>query len=398
MPKVVEKKKLKKGVAQFMLIGEAKITDYTFKKDQQSNTSDWVYNMLNLGVDCGSNGVVYCDLMGGYGADRKNIIYVHGKKQNEAGKLVDDYGSRFTIDWESRFDEDLLETIGDSCFITIGVEKDASGKVVTQKFLSAYDAINYLEENLKDGTLVNVKGNLKYQTYQGNTTVKKEITSVYLSKVEDRSKHNATFRQTILLNQDSLGALDKEKAIFPIQARVLDYTKMYNDKEVKAIIPFVLNYEFEVNKKNPELTKSFLHKYLKVKKDVRELIVDGEFKEGEMLVEVTEKDIPEDLLELIEQEILTKEEVLGKLVSGGVKKEKKMVIRKPVMVTSQNGDINDVKISLTDQAYTEEDLILDFMIEKDEDEVELNDSSNDDSDDDDNDADDNAWLDALKEF
>jgi hypothetical protein len=67
----VEKKKLEKKnwVASFILIGEAKVNQYTYKLDEKSDKSDWVYNMLNLGVDCGEkHGTVYTELMGGYGA------------------------------------------------------------------------------------------------------------------------------------------------------------------------------------------------------------------------------------------------------------------------------------------------------------------------------------------
>ena len=68
-----------------MLVGEAKINaDYTYKLDERSEKSDWVYNSLNLGVDCGDVcGTVYAELMGGYGAERDNVVYVHGKEETE---------------------------------------------------------------------------------------------------------------------------------------------------------------------------------------------------------------------------------------------------------------------------------------------------------------------------
>ena len=48
--KVLEKKNWSNT---FMLIGEAKVNDYTYKLDEKSEKSDWVYNSLNLGVYCG---------------------------------------------------------------------------------------------------------------------------------------------------------------------------------------------------------------------------------------------------------------------------------------------------------------------------------------------------------
>src|SRR5690606_25401921 len=134
-----------------------KVSDYTYKIDEKSEKSDWIYNALNLGVFCGEkHGVVYAEMMGGYGAERDNVIYVHGKKDD--GK--DDFENRFTIDWDDRFDEDILDEVGDMCFLTVGLEKDKNDKVFYKKFLSQYDAIVYIKENLTDGMVVNVKGNL----------------------------------------------------------------------------------------------------------------------------------------------------------------------------------------------------------------------------------------------
>ena len=190
--KILEKKNWSNS---FMLIGEAKINDYTYKLDAKAGQSDWIYNSLNLGVYCGETcGTVYAELMGGYGAERDNVIYVHGKDEN--GK--DDFSNKFTIDWEDRFDETILESVGDLCYLTVGIERDKGGKVYYKKFLAPYDMIAYINENLEDGMVVNVKGNLKYSMYNDELQVKKEINSVVLSKVNDSSKYCAKFTQTML--------------------------------------------------------------------------------------------------------------------------------------------------------------------------------------------------------
>ena len=46
------------------------------------------------------------------------------------------------IAWDDRLDEDVLEEVGDLCFITVGLERGADGKVIYKKFISQYDAIN----------------------------------------------------------------------------------------------------------------------------------------------------------------------------------------------------------------------------------------------------------------
>lgn len=362
--KVLEKKNWSNS---FVLIGEAKINDYTYKLDEKSDKSDWIYNSLNLGVYCGETcGTVYAELMGGYGAERDNVVYVHGK--NEDGR--DDFDNKFTIDWDDRFDETILESVGDLCFLTVGLERDKGGKVYYKKFLTPYDMIAYINTNLEDGMVVNVKGNLKYSTYNDNVQVKKEINSIVLSKVDDPSKYNARFTQTMLLTKDSLGKVDKTTGILPIYAKVLDYVKEYKGKEVRTNIPYDKTFEFELDLSKPEIAQKVVEKVFKVKKGVTEVTFEGDLIEGGALVTATEDDIPDDIKALIAINVYTLEEALAKCtVSSG--REKRMVIRKPSikMVEDKEGNKTPV-IQKFEQKYDEDDLILDFMYESDGEDAE----------------------------
>lgn len=363
--KVLEKKNWSNS---FVLIGEAKINDYTYKIDEKSEKSDWVYNSLNLGVFCGETcGTVYAELMGGYGAERDNVVYVHGK--DEDGR--DDFENKFTIDWDDRFDEAIIESVGDLCFLTVGLEKDKGGKVYYKKFLTPYDAVVYIKDNLEDGMIVNVKGNLKYSTYNDVTQVKKEINSVVLSKVDDSSKYSARFTQTMLLTNDSVGQADKATGVLPIYAKVLDYLKEYKGKEVKTNVPYDKTFEYELDLSKPELAKKVVEKVFKVRKGVTEVTFEGDLIEGGAVVTATEEDIPDDIKALIEIGVYTMEEALAKCtVSSG--REKRMVIRKPLikMIEDKEGAKTPV-IQKFDEKYEEEDLILDFMLNTNDDESDV---------------------------
>lgn len=360
---------LKKGVSQFQLIGEAKINDYTFKIDEQS-ASGWIYNSMNLGVDCGNGNTVYCDMMGGYSSVNDSVIYVHGKTENDNGKEVDDYENRFTVDWDDRFDEDIIEEIGNQCFITVGLEKDNKGKTFSKKFLSAYDAIEYIKENLEEGTVINVKGNLKYSSYQGNTQVKKEVTSVFLSKADDPSKYSATFQQTILIDKDSLDKYDKESSSFPINAYVVDYVGKYgeNKQEIRQNVAFPKTFQFNISETELEKGTKLANKLFKAKKDnVNELLVEGDIIEGQAKINITLDDVPDDIKELIELGAYTEEEALAKCAVGNTR-EKKMVIRKPVIRIVGEGDDKTPTIIRTDNKYKFDDLIfLNQLINEDDD-------------------------------
>lgn len=368
-----EKKALEKKnwVSSFMLIGEAKINDYTYKIDEKSTKSDWIYNSLNLGVFCGEkSGTVYAELMGGYGAERDNVIYVHGKTDD--GK--DDFDNKFSIDWEDRFDKDILDTIGDLCFSTVGLERDKNDKVFYKKFLAPYDMIAYIKEHLEDGMVVNVKGNLKYSLYNGSTQCKKEITSVVLSKAENPGKYCAKFTQTMLLDKNCIGKADKATGILPVTAKVLDYVKEWKGKTVKAFVPYAKDFEYELDLNDPDRSKLAVDKLFKVSKGVTEITFEGELIEGGAVVTATIDDIPDDIKELIEIGVYTEEEALAKCsVSSG--REKRMVIRKPLI--KMIGDDNENKkpvIQKFERKYEDEDLVLDFMFETDEEDADSTDS------------------------
>jgi len=367
-----EKTVLKKGVAIFQLIGEAKINDYTFKIDESSN-SGWNYNNMNLGVDCGNGNVVYCDMMGGYSSVNDSVIYVHGKKEDDNGKETDDYENRFTIDWDDRFDEDIIDQVGKQCFITVGLEKDAKEKTFAKKFLSAYDAIAYIKENLTEGTVINVKGNLKYSEYQGNTQIKKEVNSVFLSKVDDISKYSATFQQTILVDKDSVEKYDKELGAFPITAYIVDYVGKYGGKkqEIKQNVVFTKVFLFEVAESEMEKGTKLINKLFKAKKDnINEITVEGNIVEGQAKINITIDDIPDDIKELIELGAYTEEEALAKCAVGNTR-EKKMVIKKPVIKMVGEGDEKTPVIAKTDEKYKFSDLVfLKQLVNEDEEEVE----------------------------
>ena len=43
----------KDWLSTFNVVGKAKVGDFTYKIDEHSERSKWVYNALNLGIDCG---------------------------------------------------------------------------------------------------------------------------------------------------------------------------------------------------------------------------------------------------------------------------------------------------------------------------------------------------------
>ena len=408
MAKKEEQLGLKKGKAQFLLIGEAKVNDYTFTIDKDTTKSDWVWNQMNLGVDCGNGNVIYSDMMGGYGSERDNVVYVHGIKEVDE-KKQEDFDNKFTIDWDDRFDETILESVAESCFIKVGLEKDTKDKTFKNKFLSAYDAIAYIQEHLENGMVINVKGKLKYQAYNDSVSIKKEISSIFLSKAKPE-EYKAVFTQTLLCDANAVGKLDREKASFPITGYVVDYVGKYDGKEIKKTVAFTKTFELEVDKVKPENTKKLITKcFAPAKKGTLvEVSVEGEMLEGASVVSITLDDLPEDIRELIELNVITEEEALSKCAIGG-NKEKRMLIKRPLITFEGEGETKVPVLAINKDKYKETDLVflsqfIEVEEETEKDELEesvskfekvLDKKKDEDDTEDDGVVDENAWMKLL---
>ena len=356
MAKSTERKALKKGKATFNLIGRAKVTDKTFNLDN-SYDSGWTDNQMYLGVDCGNGNIVYAEMRSGFFPDKDNVIRAYDKNEkDESGK-----SKSVEIAWEDRFDESLLDSIADSSFLTVGVEKDVKGKTVYKKFLTAYDAVEYLNDYLEDGVVVNVKGNIGYSEYEGNVSVKKDITSIVLSKVENEEDFKATFSQTILVDSKSIGKKNEEKGTMELEAYVIDYVgspKIDGEKvEIKKNVVFPRTFEVEINE-NPEITAKMLQRFFKPKKKntLNEITVTGNLVEGAAIVNITEDDIPDDIKELIAMGLYSEEEAEKKCAVGNNNREKRMIIVKPDITYVGQGDERKPTVAFEENKYEDSDL------------------------------------------
>lgn len=355
MAKTKERKALKKGKATFNLIGCVKVTDKTFNLDN-SYDSGWTDNSMYVGVDCGNGNTVYAEMRSGFFPDKDNVIRAYSKdEKDDAGK-----SKSVEIAWEDRLDESLYDSISDSSFLTVGVEKDVKDKTVYKKFLTAYDAVEYLNEHLEDGMIVNVKGTIGYNEYEGNVSAKKEITSIVLSKIDDEADFKATFSQTILVDSKSIGKKNDDKGTMELAAYVVDYVgkpKINGEKiEVKKNVTYPKTFEVAINE-NPEITAKMLQRFFKPKKGkITEITVTGNLVEGGSTVNITEDDIPDDIKELIEMGLYSEEEAEKKIAVGNGNRERRMIIVKPDIIYVGTGDDRKPTVAFEDGKYDEDDL------------------------------------------
>ena len=402
MAKKRERTELKKSnwTASFDLVGKAVVNDYTFQLDQHSEKSDWVWDRMNLMVDCGDKyGRVSCSLMGGFGINRENFIYVHGKDVN--GK--DDFSDFYTIDYNDRFNENILRDIGNACFRTVALELDTRGTVVTKRFLSQKDMIEYIADVLEDGTTIYVRGNLNYSVYNDNVTVEKDITYIGRSVAEEDA-FRANFRQSILLDSDCMGEIDKDKQSVAIDGYVLEKFREYNgydlteDGTIKGgqFVPLMRKFEYSFAGIPEDKVKKALQFLFKIKRgSVNQITFIGHFEEASALVKVTEDDIPDDIKSLIDIGIMTMEEAMTDCVDTTRNREYKMVIERPHIrkTTDDDGESKNT-VQIFKDVYDDEDLDLECLhkredVDEDGFEDEMNPPFKTD------DEDDSSWLDEL---
>ena len=363
---------IKRGQQNFTLIGKAKLGQYSFKIDEQSKKSAYIYSQANLTLKT-KEGEISANVMGGYNPEKDNVIYAFTKGDK------DNKGQSIVVSWEDRFDKEIIETVADMKLFKAGVSKKEDGSIEYVKFLHPYDFINHLEQHMVDGEVYIVRGELQYQEYNGEMQIKKNITSVTLAKEEianDPETHEAKFSTTILTDNNFLGRPDKETMTVPVDAYVVDFFNDYQGQEIVRMVngnekngltmPVPKSFDFKIAK-DMETTKKLL-KYLKPKRGaVTEIVMEGIFSksQGELKgEELTIDDLDDDIKFMVEIGAYSLEEALGKVnFVYGEKKPEKMLLTRPAIKKIEGKDgSSTLTVNYTPDKYNEEDLVIENIL------------------------------------
>ena len=364
---------IKRGQQNFTLIGKAKLGQYSFKIDEQSKKSAYIYSQANLTLKT-KEGEISASVMGGYNPEKDNVIYAFTKGNK------DNKGQSITVSWEDRFDEEIIETVADMKLFKAGISKKEDGSIEYVKFLHPYDFINHLEQHMVDGEVYVVRGELQYQEYNGEMQIKKNITSVTLAKEEianDTEAHEAKFSTTILTDNNFLGKPDKETMTVPVDCYVVDFFNEYNKQEIVRTLngkekkgltmPVSMSFNFKIAK-DMETTKKLL-KYLKPKRGaVTEIVMEGIFSksQGELKgEELTIDDLDDDIKFMVEIGAYTLDEALGKVnFVYGEKTPEKMLLTRPAIKKVEGKDgSSTLTVNYIPDKYNEEDLVIENILE-----------------------------------
>lgn len=332
---------LKSGVSRFSAYGKVSIGADTFPAEDSRSASGYVYKRAAFPVKIGSNNSIYVQMMGGHTADDPGV-YVRNKD-----------GEFFEIKWDLRDNEAVLDNVSDRSFITMRLEKDAEGKLVEKKFVSEYDAINYMAEHLHNDDQVYIGGNVEYRKYNGQIQRSFNITTVAL---DDKNEPVAELLQTYLIDGSSVPR-NWEKQLeenyeLTINAFVPQYVGKQEGRSIKKVLAFPQTMTLKATDDNLEKRKMIVKKFLMPEKGVvreigmRNTMIDG-YEESTGNVELT----PE-LKELIELGFMTEEEVKKEATISG-RRIHQTVFGRPLL-HRENGV---PKLSVADR-YTPEALVV----------------------------------------
>jgi len=131
------------------------VTGMKREKAYQSGTtkSGGNWNSIDIGLNINSNKTVYMKLRG---FPRSEVFYY------KAAEKKGEKGTTKKVAWKDRKKSpgDGFRLIG----VNISTSKGDDGKNVNEMF-TEYDAVEYLHDNLKDGTSLFVKGNMEFSSY-----------------------------------------------------------------------------------------------------------------------------------------------------------------------------------------------------------------------------------------
>lgn len=171
------------------------------------------------------NGNVYKSFNANISNAKNNMAFVEmfGMKQDSIKTKSGD-GEDIVIQWEDRFDEDILEDVASYAKHVVNIDE-------RKEFLSDYDYIEHLCNNIDliKGERVQIRGRVRKSIYQGKIQNRYEIQSFYLVDEDSEVKNSMRITMEFFFTKESFDVSEwkDSKKIY-----IDGYTKEYVDKEI----------------------------------------------------------------------------------------------------------------------------------------------------------------------
>lgn len=306
---------------QLYLAGKAKIVEDSFGSKQVSK-SGYVYRRAGFAVKVGETRSIYVTLMGGY-SQGNPVIYAQNKDNEQ-----------MQINWKQRNNPEILKQVADYSFINMAIEKDEDGNLIQKKFLSEYDAIEYMSEHLEDGANVLINATANYSLYNDDTQRDFNITSISLdlgyTDSKTGEKHEARtpaarLTQTYLITSESLSddyeqeLAEEEKTT--INAWVPQYLSKLNGESIKRVVALPQKFTVRVKEGNVDKAKLLLDRFI-IPEDsdiVREITLRMDILDGYSTSQgkIDLEDLDDEVREMLEMGLTSEEDLNKQLFVSG---------------------------------------------------------------------------------
>ena len=297
----------------FRFEGTVNVTDKTFVINKTNDKGTWVQNRMSLAIDCGEDGYNFVTLNGGYNPKGKNIIYLStvdedGKFLGKEHNLEIDFNERDSISQED------FAKLNMNNLVQVHLSSDEEKKV----FITQYDAVEYLHNNLKNGTTVVVKGTVEETISQdGEDWFTNHIVNSIEVKNEDLLKPSAFVDYTFLVDDNVVGQPNLEDKNVPLFFKGLTYIRKVGDKKYNQVCAFPKKVLYEANDFDTEtgrkkFTYGVQHFFTPAEKGfVDELQVRCRYKGGARTTTVNLEDLPKNIQEGIAMGFVTEDQIMA---------------------------------------------------------------------------------------
>lgn len=180
--------------------------------------------MLNFGAEVENDKSIYLSLNG---MERDNVFFTNKDKD---GKITTE-----KVAWKDRktFKKNDFKLLGVNLGLTKIINKEGN-EVNDKQTLVEFDACEYCNKNLADGTSVYVRGQIEYSTYNDKHYTKFVPNQISLCKPinfeDEKFEPLANFAQTIIF----MGIERNEDGTFTVNAKIVTYSTI---EDVEFFVP-----------------------------------------------------------------------------------------------------------------------------------------------------------------
>ena len=314
----------------FTFEGHAIVGEKTFTIDKANDEGTWVHNSINMGIDCGDQGIHYVTMMGGYNPIGEN--YLQLLCTGEDGKLLP-REQGFKIDFEDRLNIDFKDleehNVSKSNYINMYVERDNNGKTIPKTFLHLYDVVPYLKEHIIDKTPLVIRGHIDYRISTNGDVTASHVIDTITVKSEEFLNPRASLQLMVLVDKDTLGQPNLEDRNVPLYVKTITYIGKMNGKKYNQTCAVPLKILLDMDSQDIETEqgkKNFKYGvdtyYTPSKKGyVNETLFHCHYTGGVKKTEVKLEDLPKEIREGIEHGYISQEQVMGVMTNGPAPKD-----------------------------------------------------------------------------